>query len=178
MRLNSLYEPTSSGRDAVGAPGKRPRRFCDDVLRLRGGITSRSRTQVWDDWADDRNLVRAPWRGFSRRATKGRAPHPESVAGSRGHQSALRDREARRGGTRRPGELLGQLWAAVRLPGRPLGQTLRKWARRWASHLRDDAYDDLEVDRKKGAYNPLSVSGERRFEETCTRRYDADRERV
>lgn len=170
--LNSLYEPPeSAGTERCAL---RPRRrhgyvateFSDYAADMNVALAYHKRL---DDWADDRNLLRRTEAGLLRRSySRVEALYPDKCAAIAGGIRSLGDIEKRR----EPdidapancfGALLGELfvarddhWAAtLRAMGAALGRFIYVM----------DAYDDLEEDRRRGAYNPLVALEGEGFEE-------------
>jgi len=173
MTLNSLYEPIEKrGRERCWMrPGKRHAyvltMFSDYAADMNVALAYH---KFRDDWADDRNLVRRTEAGLLRRSYRRvELLYPEKCAAVEKGIRALSEIEKRRGGgIDAPANCFGQL----------LGELFAYRDDHWAGTLRSmgaelgkfiyvmDAYDDLEDDRKKGAYNPLSELGGEAFEET------------
>jgi len=170
--LNSLYEPIEKrGTERCWMrPGKRHAyvltMFSDYAADMNVALAYH---KFRDDWADDRNLVRRTEAGLLRRSYRRvELLYPEKCAAVEKGIRALSEIEKRRGGgIDAPANCFGQL----------LGELFAYRDDHWAGTLRSmgaelgkfiyvmDAYDDLEDDRRKGAYNPLSELNGEAFEE-------------
>ncbi len=173
MALNALYEPVErAGEERCATkPGKRhpyvTTMFSDYAADMNVALAYH---KCMDDWADDRKLLRRTEAGLLKKSYRRvEALYPDKCAAIGREIARLGDIEKRRdldidAPANCFGDLLGELFV---YRGDHWEQSMRRMGRQLGKFIYVmDAYDDLDDDRKKGAYNPLLSLQQDGFEET------------